>query len=188
MIDYKVVNGKRSQREEKPKSKRDVQIGVPDIQMETCDRIMTKNGPVYRGGGLYILEDDVLQLGILIEVYKAPVGPCYAVIQKLEDVSFEKDDPFLNEAGIKVWKKKQDFILTSSLLKIESAPLLHACSAEVPPTIKCMFVTGLTDVREERQMVQQRKERYRCLGKNGNFFILSATCFSLPIGVGVGCC
>ena len=121
---------------------------------------------------------DSQELGVLNEVYKAPVGSCSAFIQKLEDVSFEKADPFLSEAGISLEEK------TGLSLDIKLSE--DACSEEVPPTIKCMFVTGLTDVREERQMVQQRKECYRCLGKDGQFLrsLVSASCFSLLIGVG----
>ena len=66
-------------------------------------------------------------------------------------------------------------------------PLLHACRSEVPPTPECRFVTSLTNVREEREDVQQNKTTYKCLGKEGNFFLVCVTSLSLPPDLGIGC-
>ena len=162
--------------------------GVPDKLMRTASKIMTENGPLYRGGGVYVKEQNVVQLGILVEVYKAKVGMCFAIIETLEDVSHQKSDNFLQEAGIKVWMRQGNLRMISNLLELKSAPLLHACRAEVPPTVMCDFETNLIDVREERQDVQQMKTVYRCIGNGGTFFISSAACFSMPVGVGLGCC
>ena len=185
LLDYETVNGKRKQKMQKPKFDH-VLLGVPDIKMRTSDRIMTSNGPVYRQGGVYSKEGNRIDLGILVEVYKSRTGT-YAIIESLEDRTHENSDSFLQETGMKIWRRSQQLRLCSNLLPLKSVPLLHACKFELPPSALCKFVAGMTTVREERQLVQQRKTTYRCLGKAGNFFLVSAACLSIPAGIGLGC-
>ena len=73
--------------------------------------------------------------------------------------------------------------MLNNLLMLQSANLLHACTLEDQPAPKCKFVTDVTDVREERQVVQQKKTIFKCVGQKGNYFLVSATCLSLPVGV-----
>ena len=185
LLDYESVNGRRKQKFQNPKIDH-ILIGVPDVKMRTCNRILTSNGPVYRGGGLYTNDENGLQLGLLIDVYKSRTGT-YAIIENLQDSSHQNSDNFLQEAGIKVWRRSNQYRMISNLLLLKSVPLLHACKFEVPPVSKCEFVTGMTAVREERQLIQQRKTTYKCIGKAGNFFLASAACLSLPPGIGLGC-
>ena len=117
MLDYQTLQGRRTLKVGKPKCEH-VLLGLPNIKMKTCDRIMTENGPIYRGGGLYVKEDNVVQLGILVDIYKSQLGICYAIIEKLLDVSNVKSDNFLQEAEIKVWKRSYEFRITSNLLKL----------------------------------------------------------------------
>ena len=63
-----------------------VLLGVPDIPLNTCNRIFTKNGPVYRHGGMYIKEDDRIQSGILVQIYKSSITT-YAIVEVLVDRS-----------------------------------------------------------------------------------------------------
>ena len=184
LMDYETENGRRRQKKEKPVYDH-VLLGVPDIAMKTCDRILTRNGPLFRQGGLYIKGDNTVQPGILIQVYKSSTTT-YAVIEILVDSSH--NDSFLLEAGMKIWKRSGRFIINSNLLLIESLPLLHACKFEIPPAAKCEFVDGVVSVIEERQLVQQRKQTYRCLGKSGQVFVVSAACLSLPVGSSLACC
>ena len=186
LMDYETVNGKRRQKKEKPVFDH-VLLGVPDIAMKTCDRILTRNGPVFRQGGLYIKRDNTVQPGILIQVYKSSTFT-YAVIESLVDSSHVNNDSFLLEVGMKIWKRSGRLIIVSNLLLIESLPLLHACKFEIPPAAKCEFVDGVVSVIEERQQVQQRKQTYRCLGKSGQVFVVSAACLSLPVGSNLACC
>ena len=102
MLDYESVNGRRKQKFQNPKIDH-ILIGVPDVKMRTCNRILTSNGPVYRGGGLYTNYENGLQLGLLIDVYKSRTGT-YAIIENLQDSSHQNSDNFLQEAGIKVWR------------------------------------------------------------------------------------
>lgn len=185
LLDYETVNGRRKQKLQKPLVDH-VLLGVPDVKMRTCNRILTSNGPVYRFGGLYTNDENGLQLGILIDVYKSTTGT-YVIIEKLLDSSRQNIDNFLQEAHIKVWRRSSQYRMITNLLLLRSVPLLHACKFEVPPASKCEFVTGMTAVREERQLIQQRKTTYNCLGKAGNFFLASAACLSLPPGLGLGC-
>ena len=119
LFDYETVNGKRKLKAEKPRFEH-VMLGVPDQKMSTCDRIMTENGPVFRGSGLYVLDENGMQLGILINIYKSKTGTCFAIVEKLQDVSGEKGDNFLQEAGIIMLKRSSEFKVTSNLLKIQS--------------------------------------------------------------------
>ena len=127
-------------------------------------------------------------MGVLEEVYKTKTGGLYAVIEKLTDVTAEKSDPFLIEAKIKVWKRTKEFFVTSNLHDLFAVPLLHACSAEDPPTPACSFVTGDVDVREERANVTKSKTYYNCIGRRGQYFLANAASFSIPTGIGLGCC
>jgi hypothetical protein len=153
--------------------------------MKTCNKIQTANGPLFRKGGLGIIHQGVAQLGILTQVYKSSLGVYYAVVEKLRDVTAEKRDPFLTEAKIKVWKRSGSFFVIKHLYDLLSVPILHACSAEEIPS--CTFLTGMVEVREERQSTEQRKTVYDCLGRDGDFFIVNVAAFSIPIGIGVGC-
>ena len=152
-----------------------------------CDRILTRNVPVFRQGGLYIKGDNTVQPGILIQVYKSSTFT-YAVIESLVDSSHVNNDSFLLEVGMKIWKRSGRLIRVSNLLLIESLPLLHACKFEIPPAAKCEFVDGVVSVIEERQQVQQRNQTYRCLGKSGQVFVVSAACLSIPVGSNLACC
>ena len=114
-------------------------------------------------------------------------GATYAVVETMRDVITDLTDPFLDEAKIKVWKKSGHFFVTSNLHKLYSVPLLHACSAEDPPEM-CKFSTGAVTVREEREMVQQRKTVYNCLGRKGKCFLVNGTALSIPTRIGFGCC
>ena len=184
-FDYDTVAGKRKQKMKRP-PREHILLGVPDIDMKTCSRVMTKNGPVFRGGGLYLIGEQSVQLGKLKEIYKDSIGVCHAVIEKLTDVTHAKQDPFLQEAKIKVWKRSGHFLVTSDLFKIQSSPLLHACSLE--DIVTGRLLTGLVQVREERQTVEQRRTEYKCLGADGRYFLVSVTCLSLPSNIGVACC
>ena len=70
-----------------------------------------------------------LKWGVLTQVYKSDKS-VYAVIEELIDVTAEMEDPFLQEARMKVWKKTNRFSLASNLTQFTSVPLLHACYAE----------------------------------------------------------
>ena len=85
MFDYHAVNGKKKVKTENPEVEH-IALGVPDQKMQTCDRIMIENGPVFRGSGLYVFDGNVGQLGVLIYTYKVNFGSCYAVIEKLPRV------------------------------------------------------------------------------------------------------
>ena len=43
-------------------------LGVPDEPMATCRKVMSKTGAVYRGGGFYFLEGNVVYVCILTQV------------------------------------------------------------------------------------------------------------------------
>ena len=161
-------------------------LGIPNEEMKTCDKVETRNGSLYRSGGLYILSNGTAELGILIQVYKSRSGVSHAVIEKLRDVSAERVDPFLAEVRAKVLKRSGNYFVTKNLHEIYAVPILHACPFEQPQ--RCSFVTGMVDVREERQITQQRRQVYDCLGREGQFFIVNVTAFSVPIDIGVGCC
>ena len=88
--------------------------------------VQTRNGPLYRNGGLYLIEGDSLKMGVLEEVYKTKTGGLHAVIEKLTDVTAEKSDPFLIEAKINVWKRTKEYFLNSHLYDLFAVPLLHA--------------------------------------------------------------
>ena len=186
LMDYTTLNGKKKVTVLRPKPEHIV-LGVPDEKMKTCSKVETENGPVYKDGGLYILgQNGTLQMGMLSEVYKSTkYGVCYAVIERLQDVTAEKGDPFLMEAKAKVWKRKDTFFMTQFLHQLLAVPLMHACNSEPAP---CSFVTQNVDVREERQIVQQRKLFFNCKGRKGTYFITNVTAFSIPTGVNVGCC
>ena len=111
------------------------------------------------------------------------VRTVHAVVEELS--TEDTEDPFLREAGIKIWKRRNTYSLISNLRNIWSVPLLHACFLEDQP---CGFVTGPVDVREERSNVEQVKTVYNCLGRRGLYFLVNATAFSVPTGVGLGCC
>ena len=184
LMDYVQVNGKSRVKLSRP-TQEHMLLGIPDKDMKTCNKIQTANGPLFRKGGLGIIHQGVAQLGILTQVYKSSLGVYYAVVEKLRDVTAEKRDPFLTEAKIKVWKRSGSFFVTKHLYDLLSVPILHACSAEEVPS--CTFLTGMVEVREERQSTEQRKTVYDCLGRDGDFFIVNVTAFSVPIGIGVGC-
>ena len=137
---------------------------------------------MFRHGGFYYYEGAELKVAMLVEVYKSQHGTVHAVVEiSTEDT----EDPFLREAGIKIWKRRNTYSLISNLRNIWSVPLLHACFLEDQP---CGFVTGPVDVREERSNVEQVKTVYNCLGRRGLYFLVNATAFSVPTGVGLGCC
>ena len=186
LLDYSVENGKKKVQVSRPKPEH-LALGVPDEEMKTCSKIETKNGPLYRDGGLYVLdENNTLKMGIVVEVYKSKYNANYAVIEKLEDVTADKGDPFLLEAKAKVWHRSGTLFVTESLHKLLAVPLLHACRAE--PAAPCSFETGLVNVIEERQSIQKTKTVYNCIGRKGGYFIANVTGLSIPTGVNVGCC
>ena len=82
----------------------------------------------------------------------------------LPDVAAEKSDPFLIEAKIKVWKRTKEFYVTSNLHDLFAVPLLHACSAEDPPTPACSFMTG--DVECNWKEYKSRTNSHAVIAKN----------------------
>jgi len=187
LLDYVEVNGRKKVRIANPRVDH-VQLGIPNQKMKTCSKIATSNGPVFRDGGLYyILDGNAPKVGVLKEVYKSDYGACYAVIETMNDVTHVTADPFLAESKMKVWKKSGMLFVTSSLHHLHSLPLLHACSAEDPPQT-CRFSTDVVSVREEREVVEQRKMVYNCLGRRGKCFLVNGTALSIPPGIGFGCC
>jgi hypothetical protein len=159
-----------------------VALGIPDEDMKTASKIETLNGPLFKHGGLYWYENNVLKMGMLEEVYKTKHGACYAVIEKFIDVTREKADAFLCESNIKVWRRSNTFFVTTNLRLLHAVPLLHACFSDLVPG-RCVFETGQVSVREEREIVQQRKTIYKCLGRGGN-----SSAFEVPTNIGLGCC
>ena len=162
LLDYEILNGQRRQRKEKPVHEH-VLLGVPDIPLNTCNRIFTKNGPVYRHGGMYIKEDDRIQSGILVQIYKSSITT-YAIVEVLVDRSHEYNDCFLTEAGMKVWRRSGRFKIISKLSLVESLPLFHACKFELPPASKCEFVFGVVPVMEERQLLRRMRMGINVVG------------------------
>ena len=145
--------------------------------MKTCRKIVTQNGPLFRGGGLCILQENTRKMGILTEIYKTQFD-VFAVIEILVDATARKGDSFLFEANMKVWKRTNNFFILSNLSQLESVPLLHACSAEDLPL--CDFKRELVDVIEERQCVRKEKRYYNCSGRNGTYFLVNSLAFSIP--------
>ena len=166
-------------------NKINILLGIPDSDMKTFNRVKLKNGPLYRGGGLYMIDHSEMLFGRLIEVYRSKTEISYAVIEVFDDCSCENSDPFLNEAGVRVWRCSGILKLVKELHRLNPAPILHACPLE--PIVKCGFEVGSFEVIEERQKVQQHREVYRCLGKAGNLFLINVTALCIPSGVGAGC-
>ena len=164
-----------------------IALGIPDENMKTASKVETLNGPLFKHGGLYIWENNVVKMGMLEEVYKTKHGACYAVIEELIDVTRENADPFLSEANIKVWRRANRFFVITNLRLLHGVPLLHACSLELEPGC-CVFETGQVSIREERQMVQQRKTVYKCLGRAGSVFLVNSCALEVPLNIGLGCC
>ena len=82
--------------------------------------------------------------------------------------------------------EEKEYILITNLGLLYAVPLLHACFLEDPQS--CSFVTGNVNVTEEITVVQQRKTVYNCLGRQGQIFLVNAAAFSVPTGIGLGCC
>ena len=184
LADYIQVGGKKRLKQSRPKPEH-ILLGIPDSDMKTFNRVKLKNGPLYRGGGLYMIDHSEMLFGRLIEVYRSKTEISYAVIEVFDDCSGENSDPFLNEAGVRVWRCSGILKLVKELHRLNPAPILHACPLE--PIVKCGFEVGSFEVIEERQKVQQHREVYRCLGKAGNLFLINVTALCIPSGVGAGC-
>ena len=176
LFDYIKRNGKRQVKKERPRNEH-VLLGIPDEMMKSCKKIHTTNGPLFRLGGLYIIEDDNVKMGILHQVYKSDTNVVYAVIERLQDVTAQKADPFILQAKMKVWKKSNLFFVTSNLSQLNSVPLLHACYAEDRPT--CRFKVDFVDVTEERQTVRKEKLHFQCQGRQGKIFLVNSMAFSI---------
>ena len=157
---------------------------VTDDYMKTASKVETLNGPLFKHGGLYIWENNVVKMGMLEEVYKSKHGACYAVIEELIDVTRENADPFLSEANIKVWSRANRFFVITNLRLLYGVPLFPACSLELEPGC-CVFETGQVSVREERQMMQQRKSVYKCLGRAGSVFLMNSCALEVPLNIGL---
>lgn len=50
--------------------------------MRTCRKVMTKSGPLYREGGFFYWQGDLVKLYLLTQVYKDDAGYIYAVCEK----------------------------------------------------------------------------------------------------------
>ena len=106
-------------------------LGVPDEAMATCRKVMSKTGAVYRGGGFYFLEGNVVHICILtqansfvieafdiifLQVYKASTESIYAVCEELS--RRRPTDPFLVEANISIFRKSGNFLLLENLSNV----------------------------------------------------------------------
>ena len=181
LYDYDVTDEKKKFKKSKPTNDH-ILLGIPNQSMRTCNKISTENGPVYRNGGLYIDEDNgVLLPGILVQIYCDKIVS-YAVVEEL--VQSPRTDSFLQEVGLHVWRRSRRYRVVSNFKLLKSLPLFHACKFD---DYNCQFDYGVTTEREERVSLQRFKNRYKCAGSNGNYFIASACCLSLPFSSGFGC-
>jgi hypothetical protein len=103
-----------------------------------------------------------------LQIYKDNRGYCYAVGELLNRAP-EKEDLFLREVRIKIFKRTGTLVLLEAMdrvsdfifnntpsinilsLQLVAVPLLHACLAEIPQV--CMLQYSAHSVREERQVV-----------------------------------
>ena len=99
--------------------------------MATCRKVMTKTGAVYRGGGFYFVEGNVVNICILtqansfvfepydiilIQVYKASTESIYAVCEQLS--RRRPTDLFLLETNISIFRRSGNFLLLENLSNV----------------------------------------------------------------------
>ena len=113
--------------------------------MKTCRKILTSSGPLYRQGGFYIEEENgdvklclllqVRSLGshqitimvFFAQIYKDGQGYSYAVAELLRHAP-EKEDIFLTEVKIKVFRRTGRLILLEALDTVCFFKKCHLCS------------------------------------------------------------
>ena len=90
-------------------------IGVPPGSHQTCRKISTLTGPLFRDGGFYIVENQNLMVCVLQQIYKLEDGEYLPVAEILEDVSRRFHDPFLAEMKVKTWKRTRRLLIIRNL-------------------------------------------------------------------------
>ena len=111
----------------------------------------------------------------MAQIYKEESGHCYAVAEILiRDEA--KEDIFLSEVGIKVFKRIKRYQLLEDLYTFQAVPLFHACMAENP--VVCCIRNSVHQVREERQIVEQTGIHYKCLSRKGTYFLVNPLAYS----------
>ena len=173
--DYEKVNGRRRFKKTLPPAAHTA-IGVPNRAMKTCRKIKTGVGNLFRDGGFYIEgSNSEINLFLLAQIYKEESGHCYAVAEILiRDEA--KEDIFLSEVGIKVFKRTNKYQLCEDLYTFHAVPLFHACMAENP--VVCCIRNSVHQVREERQIVDQTGIHYKCLSRKGTYFLVNPLAYS----------
>ena len=81
-------------------------IGVPPGSHQTCRKISTLTGPLFRDGGFYIVENQNLVVCVLQQIYKLEDGEYLPVAEILDDVSrrFHRQLPRMRSRGeVVVW-------------------------------------------------------------------------------------
>ena len=175
--DWTKTNGKRNVKREYPIEVHEG-IGIPRELMRTCRKIQTKIGPLYRCGGFYIEGNYSHQLYILVQIYKDPNGYS-CVLAKILSHSAEKEDVFLREMRIKVFKRSGRLVLLESLNVLIRVPLLHLCIEEEPVSLNL----GEFDhtVSEKRRQVVKNDLSFQCLSSSGKFFIVNVLALSVKV-------
>ena len=51
-----------------------------------------------------MIDHSEMLFGRLVEVYRSKTEISYAVVEVFDDCSGDNSDPFLNEAGVRVWR------------------------------------------------------------------------------------
>ena len=117
--DWETVRGRRAKKKTQPPQQH-LNLGVPNVKMITCRKIQTSSGPLFRDGGFLMMWNDELHLFFLHQIYKDKDNFCLAVVEFLEDVSRSRGfhDPFLDEMGIRTWKKSGRFMLLDQFQKV----------------------------------------------------------------------
>lgn len=126
--------------------------------------------------------NDELHLFFLHQIYKDKDNFCLAVVEFLEDVSRSRGfhDPFLDEMGIRTWKKSGRFMLLDQFQKLIMVPLFHACLVENPRV--CGIQHAAHPVMEEREVLDRNEEHYKCVLRAGQYFLVNVLAFNVPIG------
>ena len=68
------------------------------------------------------------------------------------------------------------FYLFTNRFQLTSVPLFNACLSERPRV--CGMDQGVHSVQEERQVVDKDETHYRCILRNGRFFLVNSLAFS----------
>jgi len=113
-------------------------------------------------------------------VYKKKDGYCWAVAEVMEDVSRGFPDPFLDEMKRNTWEKSGRFLLVTEFQQLTMVPLLHACLAEHPR--QCSIQHALHSVTEESEVVDRTENHYKCILREGYFFLVNILSLSVPNG------